>query len=551
MGLIYYGAPASYVLSLQKRLSIDCFVETGTFEGGTAGWAAKHFKQVVTIELSERQYHRASTRLARLANVTQLLGNSPDLLSELAPSLPRAIVWLDAHWSGGNEAGRERQCPLLDEITALAPCWGRALVLVDDAHLFLSPPSAGYDLAQWPSLTQVVGALSAGADRFVACFEDVLVSLPAEGRDVTLEYIRADGGQGRRVPGIPDGSGQGSIPAKTEKPPGPTPSVRRAGTGRLRLAARRVRQLLRRPAMALARTVGHLPVDLGVQRQFVWFVRTFFEHPRVPFEIDFCGYRYPGSGNDVIDLAVYYFGAFEWPVVALLHDLARGLASGARKPVFYDIGANTGQHSLFVARDVQHIYAFEPFAPVRKIFEQRIRINDLSHVDLLPFGLGDREGEAHYYLPLTINRGTGSFLAGITPENSRRAILLPMKIGDQLIEERGLTPPDLVKLDVEGSEKLVLGGLERTFKQYRPVIVSELSDASRWLFGGEAGLRSKLYDDCLLFDVTRRAVPRGYRLQPFEYARSAQFLCLPRERSSLLARLRGRLDDGAVLKTSL
>ena len=59
-------------------------------------------------------------------------------------------------------------------------------------------------------------------------------------------------------------------------------------------------------------------------------------------------------------------------------------------------------------------------------------------------------------------------------------------------------------------------------------------------------------DDCLLVGVTKRAVPGGYRPQLFEYARSAQILCLPRERLSLLARLRGRgrMDCSAVLKGS-
>lgn len=541
MGLIRYGVPADYVLSLKRRLGIDCFVETGTSDGKTAAWAAQNFKQVVTIEFSEAAYHRASVRLARRANIRQLLGSSPEILAELAPSLPRAIFWLDAHWDAGQEAGRNRQCPLLGEIASLAPCWEQAFVLVDDASLFLSPPPAHYDQAQWPSLGRVMNALGAGKDRFVACFEDVFVSLPPEARDVTLEYVRAGGDRNRRVLGI------GTNPAGAEGPLGSRAVVKGSGANAVRDLTRGLGRLLRRPALALARAVGHLPVDLEIQRQVVWFLRNRFERPRLSFEIDFRGYRYPGSGNDVIDMAVYYFGAFEWPVVALLGDLARALASGSGKPVFYDVGANSGQHSLFVAPEVRRIYAFEPFAPVREKFEQRVRLNGLSHIDIFPVGLADIDGQAHYYQPLTINQGTGSFLAGTNPENSRRPTLLPVARGDQLIEERNLLPPDLLKLDVEGSEKLVLGGFGRTIRRYRPVILSEMSEASRWLFGGEAGLRAVLYEDCLLFEVASRDLPRGYRLGSFSFNSSTQFLCLPRERAPLLARLglRSRPQDEA------
>ena len=107
---------------------------------------------------------------------------------------PPAIVWHDAHWCGGPSAGIGDECPLLGEIAALAPAWERLYVLVDDARYFLAPPPAEHDAAQWPSLAQVVSAVNTGEGRFVASFEDVLVSLPPAARDLTLDYIC----QGRR-----------------------------------------------------------------------------------------------------------------------------------------------------------------------------------------------------------------------------------------------------------------------------------------------------------------------------------------------------------------
>src|SRR4029077_17837580 len=177
--------------------------------------------------------------------------------------------------------------------------------------------------------------------------------------------------------------------------------------------------------------------------------------------------------DDVIDSNVFYFGAFEWWVVMLLDDFVRRLAASSAKPVLYDIGANTGHHSLYVASGAKRIYAFEPYEPVLLKFRDHIARNALANIELLATGLGDTDGEANYYAPATTNRGTGSFLAATTRQNSRTPITLPMARGDRLVEERGLLPPDIIKLDVEGSEKLVLVGLAQTIRRHRPLILGE------------------------------------------------------------------------------
>ena len=201
MGLINFGVPREYVEALRVAFGISCFVETGTYHGRTASWAAERFERVITVELSEPLYRSAAAALARFSNATAIHGDTRRELARLAPSLPPAIVWLDAHYCAGPSAGVGDECPLLGEIAALAPAWERLYVLVDDARYFLAPPPPGHDAAQWPSLAQVVSALNTGEDRFVASFEDVLVSLPPAARGVTLGYIRNGGRLNMRVLG--------------------------------------------------------------------------------------------------------------------------------------------------------------------------------------------------------------------------------------------------------------------------------------------------------------------------------------------------------------
>lgn len=53
MGVIRLGPPTELVLELKKKYNIQCFIEAGTYYGVTALWAAQHFNQVKTIELSQ------------------------------------------------------------------------------------------------------------------------------------------------------------------------------------------------------------------------------------------------------------------------------------------------------------------------------------------------------------------------------------------------------------------------------------------------------------------------------------------------------------------
>jgi FkbM family methyltransferase len=526
MGEIHPGIPKELVLRLAREFDIRCFVKSGTHRAETACWAADHFERVITIELSGHFHAIAAGAIAGRCNIELLLGDSRQHLAKLAASLPPAIFWLDAHWGLGQTAGENQPCPLLDELAAIAPCWERAYVLADDARYFLAPPPAEYDARLWPSLAATVAALNRGSGRFVACFEDVFVSLPAPASATSQRYIH-DVEMRNSLAFLGSQAAQKFSHGRVVPGQGPVPPL-------WWRAARSLRRALSGPAIALARAIGHLPVQFRLQDRAVGYLADRFNRPRRDFDVAFRGYRYAGWTGDLIDAQVFYFGAFERPVVTLMADLLRRLAKPPAKPVLYDIGGNTGHHSLFVAHDVRQIYAFEPYARVHDKFAERIRQNGLRHIDLFAFGLGDEDGEANYYAPVTLNQGSGSFVAGVSPYNSRTSIRLPIVRGDRLVEEKNLLPPDLIKIDVEGSERLVLAGLARTIQRHRPVIVGELSPGGRWLFGGEKGLRAVLYDDCVLLAVAKRAFSRDYRLERLDFDRSDQFLCVPRERAAEL-----------------
>jgi hypothetical protein len=185
MGAIRMGPPEELILALRQRSGLDHFVETGTFRGDTAAWAAAHFPQVTTIEMSPAIHAAAKARFGSLSNVRAIEEDSSAVLGELLAGLSQpAIFWLDAHWSGLDTAGIDAECPVLHELARINASPQAHVVLVDDARLFCAPPPPPrpHRAEQWPDLRSLVEALAAGGRRHVALFENVFVAVPSEQR---------------------------------------------------------------------------------------------------------------------------------------------------------------------------------------------------------------------------------------------------------------------------------------------------------------------------------------------------------------------------------
>jgi len=192
MGTVHFGVPQPLALFLRDRFGLATFVETGTYGGATAAWAAQHFPTVYSIEASEKHWREARDRYASCANVNFVLGDSPQQLIALMPRLDRPLFWLDAHWCGGESAGVVSECPLLDEIAAIrAARLPQPIILIDDARLFLEPPPPPHRWEQWPDIAAVVDALRSCGDLQIVVREDVIAAFPAEARADLVAFCRA------------------------------------------------------------------------------------------------------------------------------------------------------------------------------------------------------------------------------------------------------------------------------------------------------------------------------------------------------------------------
>lgn len=197
--------------------------------------------------------------------------------------------------------------------------------------------------------------------------------------------------------------------------------------------------------------------------------------PDYAFSKDFYGLKYKGNLNNNIDANVFFYGAFEKPLLFFLRDTLNALITETPKAIFMDIGANVGHHSIFLSKFASQVLAFEPYPKVNMQFKQQIAHNNISNIQIFETGLSDRRETLNYYAPTGNNEGIGSFDESSIGKGNTSYGKLELQEGDQVIESDSWKNIKLIKIDVEGFEKKVIKGLKRTIEEERPVIVCEIT----------------------------------------------------------------------------
>ena len=197
--------------------------------------------------------------------------------------------------------------------------------------------------------------------------------------------------------------------------------------------------------------------------------------PDYAFSKDFYGLKYKGNLNNNIDANVFFYGAFEKPLLFFLRDTLNALITETPKAIFMDIGANVGHHSIFLSKFASQVLAFEPYPKVNMQFKQQIAHNNISNIQIFEIGLSDRRETLNYYAPTGNNEGIGSFDESSIGKGNTSYGKLELREGDQVIESDSWKNIKLIKIDVEGFEKKVIKGLTRTIEEERPVIVCEIT----------------------------------------------------------------------------
>lgn len=233
------------------------------------------------------------------------------------------------------------------------------------------------------------------------------------------------------------------------------------------------------------------------------------------FEADALGLKFRGNIINYIDRLVYFCGAHEKYMLFMLRDYVSFLEKGSTTPLtFVDVGANAGNHTLFMSQLVSKVHAFEPFERVRKQLQENLALNNITNVVVHPFGLSNEEATLPFYAAPDENLGAASFHSDHKNDNYYLGDM-QLKRGDSL----NLGRIDILKADVEGFEKFVLEGLQETIRASRPLMVIELSPKTRETIGSEAAFYALFPENYQFFYYKKGSNNTGhYQLAPFEYA---------------------------------
>lgn len=162
------------------------------------------------------------------------------------------------------------------------------------------------------------------------------------------------------------------------------------------------------------------------------------------------------------------FLQYEEAEVSVFNKLLKG------KKSFYDIGGNIGFYAInaVILNPEIIVNTFEPIPKMFSTLQKNVELNSSKdRIKAHNLGFSDSEQTVSFFIyPFG---GTNASMVNVSDSHDAQEVKAHVLRLDDFVM-RGNTPPDIIKCDVEGAEKLVLlGGLE-TVKKYHPILFFEL-----------------------------------------------------------------------------
>jgi FkbM family methyltransferase len=157
-----------------------------------------------------------------------------------------------------------------------------------------------------------------------------------------------------------------------------------------------------------------------------------------------------------------------------------------------DIGANMGEWSLHMAKMVGgngRVFSFEPIPSMVQALEKTIAINNFSQVSIAECAISNKIGHSSFSIPFNKDNQAIPFWSQLVPEEQFTAPKSMDNLWDKVartktsevqtttldrfISEKNITKLDFIKIDVEGHEKYVIEGGQKTLETLKPAMILE------------------------------------------------------------------------------
>jgi FkbM family methyltransferase len=263
------------------------------------------------------------------------------------------------------------------------------------------------------------------------------------------------------------------------------------------------------------------------------------DRPTFDFYSRNLGIRWSAKGfPDSLTRHMLFEGMYQQDVLAGIQALVR------LGDTVIDAGGHHGLMAIVASRAAGPrglVVSFEPNPHARTQFAENCALNISQNVRLEPLALSDQPGSAKFYLQKGLVSWNSSFFADFASQHGRdhiQEIEVTVTTIDAYASANRLAPA-FIKIDVEGSEFLILRGGMKTIAEYRPIISMEINPDSAQAARTTIGENRKILEDLgYRFVVLRRSLLGFYRFanqEPFnEESHTAKdlcnVLCIPRAR---------------------
>jgi len=167
----------------------------------------------------------------------------------------------------------------------------------------------------------------------------------------------------------------------------------------------------------------------------------------------------------------YWLGTYEPELQAAISAL---IQPGS---VIYDVGANIGYISLLLAKaagEHGHVYAFEALPENVERWHKNIALNRMeSRLSLYAGAVTGASGPVRFLVHASDGMGKVAGSAG-RADKYQSEVTVPGISLDEFVYVQGNSPPQVIKLDIEGGEVLALPGMRRVMAAARPLMLVEL-----------------------------------------------------------------------------
>ena len=138
-----------------------------------------------------------------------------------------------------------------------------------------------------------------------------------------------------------------------------------------------------------------------------------------------------------------------------------------KKDTFIDIGANLGNHTLYLNKYFKNIYSFEPHPLTFKLL--KINTNYKPHIKIFNFGLSEQEKKTSVNIKSQNNIGGEGFIKNNDNENIKEDVFF--KNFDEIYNFKNQI--SFIKIDVEGNELDVLKSMNKNLNNNQAILLIE------------------------------------------------------------------------------